>query len=167
MKSKAQNLSERLRNAIDTEGPRLASLSEAEAAVRGANNEGWSPKQELGHLIGSATNNRVRFVVAALERAYTGPTYDGPGWVKIGGYADSSWVDLVDLWMRSNQALARAIEHIPEERFSAPCKIGGGDEVTLDFLIEDYVLHMQHHLDHILSRDQLTTYPGAFREPPL
>jgi hypothetical protein len=33
--------------------------------------------------------------------------------------------------------------------------------VTLRFLIEDYVLHMQHHLDHILGREKVTQYPGA------
>jgi hypothetical protein len=33
--------------------------------------------------------------------------------------------------------------------------------VTLEFLIEDYVLHMQHHLDHILERNVITEYPGA------
>jgi hypothetical protein len=39
--------------------------------------------------------------------------------------------------------------------------IGDSAPVTLRFLIEDYVLHMQHHLDHILRRDNLTQYPGA------
>jgi hypothetical protein len=42
-----------------------------------------------------------------------------------------------------------------------PCRIGSADPVTLRFLIEDYVLHMQHHLDHILGREKLTQYPGA------
>ena len=28
----------------------------------------------------------------------------------------------------------------------------GSSAVTLHFLIEDYVLHMRHHVDHVLSR---------------
>jgi hypothetical protein len=69
--------------------------------------------------------------------------------------------------MRLNEALARTIERIPDERLSAQCTINQGAPVSLGFLIEDYVLHMQHHLDHILDRAQLTQYPGAHREVPL
>ena len=39
--------------------------------------------------------------------------------------------------------------------------IGASDPVTLGFLIEDYIAHMQHHLDHIQGREKLTEYPGA------
>jgi hypothetical protein len=39
--------------------------------------------------------------------------------------------------------------------------MGDATPVTLGFLIDDYVLHMQHHLDHILGREKLTQYPGA------
>jgi hypothetical protein len=124
-------------------------------------------EQELGHLIDSATNNRVRFIVAALNGKYTGPTYNGCGWVELGGYADTLWTDLVELWTRLNQALARAIERIPEERLSTQCNINEGGPVSLEFLIEDYVLHMQHHLDHILDRERQTPYPGGIREAPL
>jgi hypothetical protein len=28
-------------------------------------------------------------------------------------------------------------------------------------VIEDYILHMQHHLDHILGREKITAYPSA------
>ncbi len=31
----------------------------------------------------------------------------------------------------------------------------------LGFLIEDYILHMQHHLDYILGRERITQYPGT------
>jgi hypothetical protein len=167
MKNMAQDLGERLKKTIQEEGPKLRAIPETTAATRPGTGEGWSRKQELGHLIDSATNNRVRFIVAALNRNYTGPTYDGRGWVELGGYADTLWVDLVELWSRLNEALARTIERIPNERLSTQCKIGEGGPVSLEFLIEDYVLHMQHHLDHILDRERQTPYPGALREVPL
>jgi hypothetical protein len=53
------------------------------------------------------------------------------------------------------------LDRIPRERLSAPCVIGGSPPVTLQFVIDDYVLHMQHHLDHILARDVVRSYPGA------
>jgi DinB family protein len=149
----AQRLGERLKKTIEEQGPKLRAIPEREASGRAGTGEGWSRKQELGHLIDSATNNRVRFIVAALSRNYTGPTYDGRGWVELGAYADSRWSDLVELWTRQNEALARVVERIPTEALSSKCKIGEGDPVSLEFLIDDYLVHMQHHLQHILTRD--------------
>jgi DinB superfamily len=151
----AQELGELLRKTIREERPKLQAIPEKTAATRPGASEGWSRKQELGHLIDSATNNRVRFIVAALNGKYTGPTYDGRGWVELGGYSDAPWTDLVELWTRLNEALAAAIERIPDERLSTECNINGGP-VSLDFLIRDYVVHMQHHLDHILDRERET-----------
>ena len=36
-----------------------------------------------------------------------------------------------------------------------------GPAVTLGFVIEDYILHMQHHIDQLLGREVVTQYPGA------
>jgi DinB superfamily len=157
----AAELAERLKKAVAEAGPRLRSLSDIEAAGRSSGGDGWSCKQELGHLLDSATNNRVRFVVAALEGQYTGPTYDGTGWVDLAGYSDSNWPDLVELWERLNTSLAVAIRRIPDDRLPSKCKVGNAEPVTLEFLIDDYILHMQHHLDHIFSREKMTSYPGA------
>jgi hypothetical protein len=152
------SLSQRLQSAIAEEEPRLRAITEQSAgASRG---EGWSRKQELGHLIDSSANNRARFIGAALAGQYAGPSYDGPGWVKLGGYAGIPWADVVDLWKTLNQALIVLLEHIPPGRLSAQCRIGDAEPVTLEFVIADYILHLRHHLDHILSREQGTEYPG-------
>jgi hypothetical protein len=74
------------------------------------------------------------------------------GWVKLGGYATTPWQEVIDLWKSLNQSLAAVLEAIPADRFTAQCRIGDGDPVTLEFLIDDYIVHMQHHLDHIFSR---------------
>ena len=55
--------------------------------MRPGGGEGWSRKQELGHLIDSATNNRVRFIRATLEGQLSGPSHDARKWVELGGYA--------------------------------------------------------------------------------
>ena len=167
MKNMANDLGAQLRKTIQEEEPKLRAILEVTAATRFGREEGWSRKEELGHLIDSATNNRVRFIVAALNRNYAGPTYDGRGWVELGGYSDTAWADLVELWKRLNEALVRTIERIPHDRLSTLCAINEGAPVSLGFLIEDYVLHMQHHLDHILDRKQQTSYPGALLEVPL
>jgi len=144
--------SQQLRTVIAETVPRLRAIAEPSAGAAPSDPEGWSKKQELGHLADSAINNRVRFVKTALEGEFTGPSYDGVGWVKLGGYAATPWPDLVDLWKSLNQSLAAVLDAIPAERFAAPCRIGDDGPVTLEFVIGDYLVHMQHHLDHIFSR---------------
>jgi hypothetical protein len=154
-------LANSLRELVATEGPRLRAISEDAARTRPGGAEGWSRKQELGHLLDSATNNRVRFVRGALEGGYDGPSYDGDGWVAMGGYSEARWSDLVDLWCALNVALAAVVDRVPPERLPAQCRVGGSQPVTLEFLIEDYMLHAKHHLDHIVERGKMTAYPGA------
>jgi hypothetical protein len=150
MQSSAQEIGERLKDAVENTLPRLLAISEDDAKTRAGVGHGWSRKQELGHLIDSATNNRIRFVVAGLTGRYDGPTYDGDGWVDLGGYAHAPWIDLIELWERLNRSLALLIERIPEERLASPCKVGDDEEATLGFLMEDYVAHMETHLQHVL-----------------
>ena len=101
---------------------------------------------------------------AALEGGYDGPSYDGRGWVELGGYAGLPWKDLVELWTRLNSALAVLVDHIPRERLSAMCHVGDMKPATLEFIIGDYILHMQHHLDHILDREHITSHPAVLAD---
>jgi hypothetical protein len=150
MQPSAQEIGERLKGLVENTLPGLLAISEDTAKTRASTGHGWSRKQELGHLIDSATNNRVRFVVAGLTGKYVGPTYDGDGWVDLGGYAYAPWIDLIELWERLNRSLALLIERIPEDRLAAPCLVGDNDEATLGFLMEDYISHMESHLRHVL-----------------
>ncbi len=147
-----------LRHTIERELPQLQSLSSGRASLHPNGPSSWSPKQELGHLIDSAANNHMRFVRAALEPEYAGPSYSQNEWVQIHGYQDLSWDFLVALWRDYNLLLSGVIERIPREQFATTCAIGGGEANALDFVIEDYVRHMQHHLDHILNREVITSY---------
>jgi len=155
------SFSHRLQSVIAADEPKLRAISEESANTRPGGGVGWSRKQELGHLIDSAINNRLRFTKAALEGELMTPLYDGPGSVELGGYAETAWSALIDLWKALNQSLGALVDRIPRERLSAPCRLGDADAVSLGFIIDDYILHMQHHLDHILAREHLTAYPGA------
>lgn len=150
-------LAEYLERTIDRELPHLQSLTDDQASVslRGA----WTRKEELGHLIDSATNNHARFVTVALEDGYRGRSYDADGWVRVHGYAHMPWATLVDLWYSLNSLIAEVVRNIPEDRLPATCEIGDSGELTLAFLIEDYIVHMQHHVDQMLGREIVTQYP--------
>jgi hypothetical protein len=150
MQPSAQEIGERLKDIVENTLPGLLAISEEDARTRAGADHGWSRKQELGHLIDSATNNRIRFMVAGLSGEYAGPTYDGDGLVDLGGYAHAPWIDLIELWERLNRSLALLIERIPEDRLVSQCRVGDNEEVTLGFLMEDYISHMETHLQHVL-----------------
>lgn len=112
---------------------------------------GWTRKEILGHLIDSALNNHQRFVRAALDGSYEGPSYQQEGWVKMHGYQSMEWQTLLQHWRLQNELLSAVVERIPENRFSAQCRVGGGDPVSLRFLIEDYLAHLDGHVEQIVS----------------
>ena len=112
----------------------------------------WSKKEVLGHLIDSAANNHHRFVRAAYNAAMTFPPYNKMEWVRIQGYHESDWTTLVAFWSVYNRHLCDVIERIPAEAFSAPCNIGKEAPVPLEFIIQDYLRHLQHHVNQILEK---------------
>ncbi len=120
---------------------------------------GWSRREELGHLVDSAVNNHNRFVRAALEPEYRGPGYEQDAWVSLHRYAEVPWPALVEIWRAHNAILVPLVAAIPDGRLSTPCTVGGAAPVPLGFLVDDYVLHMRHHLDQVLRRPAVTPYP--------
>lgn len=143
----AQALAQKLSDAIDAALPKLRALPDVSDLAA----HGWNRKQELGHLIDSATNNHLRFVRATLESGYEGPSYQQNGWVDLHDYNRLPWTTLVDFWAAYNRLLVHLVANIPDSALDAACTIGNPPAVTLGFVIDDYVRHLQHHLDHILD----------------
>lgn len=110
---------------------------------------GWSRKQLIGHLIDSASNNHQRFVRAALQGSLEFPGYDQDGCVRVEAVQDAPWAVLVALWASYNRYLAHIIEHLPEDALHSPCRISSAEPVTLQFLAEDYLRHLVHHLQQM------------------
>ena len=154
------HLAHALQETVDREALHLRAVAERDALVKPLP-QVWSKKEELGHLIDSAANNHVRFVRASIEPEFRGPGYEQDSWVSLHGYHEMPWAEIVDFWQRYNHFLVGLVERIPEDRLPVRCVVGDSTPVTLKFLIEDYRLHMQHHLDHILGREKITEYPGA------
>ncbi|HKD05303.1 MAG TPA: DinB family protein [Bryobacteraceae bacterium] len=157
----AKELSDLLRTTIERELPELERLGDEAAAIRPKGEGSWSPKEELGHLIDSAANNHMRFVRASLDGIYRGPGYAQNDWVSIHAYQEMPWSEIVSTWLSHNRLVVRTVENVPENRLGADCFIGGNETPeTLAFIIRDYVLHMQHHIDHLLGREVVTEYPS-------
>jgi hypothetical protein len=121
-------LRERLEAVLRDAMPWLVTISEAEASV--PEREGkWSARQVVGHLIDSAVNNLGRIVRLQIEAGQSLPGYQQMEWVKLQDYAEREW----------------AIGHV-ERASLANRGVVAGEALTLGFLIEDYVAHMEHHL---------------------
>lgn len=136
---------------IDAAAPKLRSMSERESTRPLAPGK-WSPKQVIGHLIDSAANNHQRFVRALQGPALTFPAYEQNHWVSCQRYEDCPWADLTGLWHAYNRHLAHVIRHIPEGRRHVPCTIeanGPVTPVTLEYLTQNYVVHLRHHLSQV------------------
>jgi hypothetical protein len=156
----AQDLSTFLAETIARELPSLRTVTEERASMARAPGK-WSAKEELGHLIDSAANNHIRFVRGAIEAEFRGPGYSQNDWVRLHGYSNMQWETIINLWFQYNTLLAGLVDRIPEDRLETLCFIGTSPAVTLRFVIEDYILHMQHHIDQLLGREVITQYPGA------
>src|SRR5947209_18947386 len=131
---------------IDSAHRALLEISEEHSLAR-LRGGGWSRKEILGHLIDSALNNHQRFVRAALNGSYEGPRYDQAGWVDIHGYRAMPWANLLEHWRLQNLLLGEVIQRVPDLRLDASCQFGNGNPVKLLFLIAEYVVHLDHHLE--------------------
>jgi hypothetical protein len=112
----------------------------------------WSKKEILGHLIDSAMNNLRRVIVSQYkqnDKIY----YLQDEWVKSQNYQQANVEELIMLWVLINKQFARAIENIPVEKLSNTCDTGRQQEEihSVRFLIDDYIVHLKHHLDQILK----------------
>lgn len=137
-----------LLHVVDAASEKLRRLSDAEASINPAGSK-WSKKQLLGHLIDSAVNNHHRFVRAQEVEEFTFPKYEQEHWVDSQAYNESSWTELIELWRLYNRHLARVMDRIPENKLEVICRIGPYDPVTLGFIVEDYLVHIKHHLDRM------------------
>jgi hypothetical protein len=128
----------------------LAEISESDSKKKSAP-EKWSKIEILGHLIDSAVNNHQRFVRAQLSKELRIPGYEQQVWVATQRYQGEPWANLIQLWKSYNLHLLHVISTIPENALGNYCIIGDNKPVTLEFVIEDYVRHLRHHLEQILE----------------
>lgn len=109
----------------------------------------WSKKEVIGHLIDSATNNHQRFVRGQFEEKPQ-IVYDQNKWNNYNFYQQIDREQIVSFWTVYNRQLLELIRRIPNENLQRECFVGD-QLLTLDFLINDYVRHLEHHLKQVVS----------------
>lgn len=109
----------------------------------------WSKKQIIGHLVDSAANNHQRFVRIQFEDMQLN-SYDQNNWNRYSYYDSMPASHIIGFWEAYNRHLLAVIRHIPEALLLRTCNTNAGP-VTLHWLIDDYVSHMEHHLRQVVS----------------
>jgi len=144
-------VAEELKSILKT-ADNLRQIGDRAASVRPAPGK-WSKKEILGHLVDSAANNHQRFVRLQLTPRLELPGYDGDAWVSLQHYQDRPWQDLIDLWLMYNTQLAEVIRYVDPKALRNVWRAPDGKDQNLEFIIRDYLVHMQHHLDQILFKN--------------
>lgn len=112
----------------------------------------WSPQEIIGHLIDSAVNNLRRFTeIQFLPQPFTVVGYKQDHLVVVNNYQQLPAEHLLSLWQQLNRQIIFVIENIPAEKLSTPVIIPPAKNETLQWLIVDYVDHMEHHLRQIFG----------------
>ncbi|MEO7963888.1 MAG: DinB family protein [Gemmatimonadaceae bacterium] len=136
--------------------PRLLAIGAIESRAR-TRPDGWSRRELIGHLIDSASINNQRFVRSQVQDDLVFHSYDQDLWVASQKYHDAEWVELVQLWALHNRQIARVMSSIPErvrlrehrrhnfDRIAFHI-VPAEDPSSLGYLMDDYVLHLKHHL---------------------
>ena len=155
----APEYAHRLVDAVDRAAPLLMAMPSLDTKVRPAPGK-WSPREIIGHLIDSASNNHQRFVRARGRDDLVVDGYAQDEWVAAQRYQDAPWLELVLFWQLYNLHLARVMSATPaadRERPRTPhnldqrafLSVPADEPTTLGYFMNDYVDHLEHHLRQI------------------
>jgi hypothetical protein len=148
-----------LREAVREAVPLLREMDEARSRLRPGPGK-WCPREIIGHLIDSASNNHQRFVRAQFQEDLVFSGYEQDAWVSFQRYRDAPWEDLIALWSSFNLHIARLMDFVPKDERNRARARHNLDELawkpvprdqpaTLDYFMRDYVAHLKHHLAQI------------------
>lgn len=155
---------ESLLASVERAAPALAALGDEQSRRQPAPGK-WSPREVIGHLVDSASNNHQRFVRAQMQDNLLFQGYDQARWVSVQKYADAPWNELVDLWAVFNRHIARVMSAASPDVLARPRQRHNLHELawvppaedqpaTLEYFMRDYVLHLRHHLRQVLDTSE-------------
>jgi hypothetical protein len=159
--SDAPAYAQRLVEAVRVATPALLAMDD-EASMRHPAPGKWSPREIIGHLVDSASNNHQRFVRVRDRDDLVVEGYEQDAWVAAQRHQEAPWRELVMLWMTYNRHLARLMAATPRAdrdrarvthnlHLRAFRQVPADRPVTLGFFMNDYVDHLEHHLTQVLG----------------
>ncbi|WP_219223038.1 DinB family protein [Pedobacter antarcticus] len=134
-----------LENIINNFPDQIQNLSEEDLNYKPSPAK-WSKKEIIGHLIDSALINYQRFIRAQSEE---NPQifYAQNDYCECADYQNSAIPQLINLWSAINNQLLFLMKSVTQKNLTTrKC-----NDLTLDFLIQDYVSHFNHHKHQIMK----------------
>jgi len=129
-------------------------------ASKRAGAEAWTPKEIIGHLIDSASNNHQRYVRLQITDNLEFPGYgsDNLKWVAVQQCNEMKFSDLLLLWRQYNILLAHIIKNTDPAKLDNCWNRRGeqagqidpeheGEKVPLKDLFDSYIKHLINHLN--------------------
>ena len=149
-----------LNTIINDYSTKIGAISEHEFSAKPLPNK-WSKKEVLGHLIDSAQNNLRRFVCSQYEASPPKIVYEQDHWVNANAYQQMDPKEVIALWILINSRIAAVLEQMPSSSYAKECDTGKNSISlhSLEWLAEDYVKHLKHHLNQILPGSFAIIYP--------
>ncbi len=119
----------------------------------------WSKKEILGHLVDSARYNLQRFTeIMITDGIYSVKSYDQHNLVRINDYQHMDNYELLTLWQILNKRIVRTLETMDDHHLDKQI-LSGNEPFTLAWLVNDYMVHLQHHLNQIFNEEGHTSVP--------
>ncbi len=146
-----KNVITELNDIVTEYSERISRISDKDLSSKPLPNK-WSKKEVLGHLIDSGQNNLRRFISGQYESTPPKIFYDQDFWVRANDYQHRPATDVIELWTLVNEQICAVLATMPQGNYSKTADVGKQDSklLTLQFLAEDYVSHMKHHLNQII-----------------
>lgn len=113
----------------------------------------WSKKEIMGHLTDSAINNLQRFTeIQFSEKPYRVSKYNQDELVKANDYQHADTRQLLDFWIAINNRIQDIMDMQTDQTLVYEVILPDGTPADLKFLMQDYVGHLEHHLNQIITK---------------
>ena len=115
----------------------------------------WSKKEILGHLIDSGINNLQRFTEIEFEqKPFPIRRYSQNELVIANDYQNAEIKEILTFWLAINRRIESVMARQTPESLSYEVLIDGVQKETLEFLMKDYVKHLEQHVFQIFGEKE-------------
>jgi hypothetical protein len=115
----------------------------------------WTLKEIIGHLIDSASNNHQRFIRFQLSDELEFPDYKRSEWLRIENHQKMQFNDLLSLFYFYNKLIINIVLNIDESSLKRKWNVPWDENssyITFEDLLAHYVRHLKDHLAHFRER---------------
>lgn len=151
-----KNATRELREIVEAYSRKLTDIPRNEFSAKPLPHK-WSKIEVLGHLIDSAQNNLRRFICGQYESDPPHIVYQQDFWVAANHYQHMKQEEVIALWRLLNLRICAVLENMPPENYGKQCNTGSLH--SLEWLAGDYVKHLKHHMNQIISKSFDVIYP--------